>query len=56
MKKDSLGIHNSVTHESLFTCKLLGKTLHKMEGVFSFLLSSRMGLEQRTKTIMNITK
>lgn len=32
-EKDSLGIHNSVTHESLFTCKLLGKAVHKLEGV-----------------------
>lgn len=38
MKKDSLGIHNSITYESLVTCKLLRKAVHELEGMSYFLL------------------
>lgn len=35
-KKDSLGIHNSITYESLVTCKLLRKAVHELEGLSYF--------------------
>lgn len=36
MKKDSLGIYNSITYESLVTWKLLRKAVHELEALSSF--------------------
>lgn len=58
MKKDSLGIQNSITYESLVTWKLLRKAVHELKGLSSFPLHEliQRGFEQTQKARMNAAK
>lgn len=65
MKKDFLGIHNSITYESLVTRKLLRKAVHELRVcplflwgfiLFSFAWVHSKRLQVGKKAIMNTAK